>query len=51
MLYDGHNLEDSEFAKEMAGSLGPFATTNQWSVENLAEQLKHRNVLVGKLQD
>jgi hypothetical protein len=24
----------------MAGSLGAFATTNQWSVENLAEQLK-----------
>jgi ABC-type phosphate transport system auxiliary subunit len=35
----------------MAGSLGAFATTNQWSVENLAEQLKQRNLLVGKLQD
>jgi hypothetical protein len=51
MLYDGQNLEDSEFAKEMAGSLGAFSTANQWSVENLVEQLKQRNLLVGKLQD
>jgi ABC-type phosphate transport system auxiliary subunit len=35
----------------MAGSLGAFATTNQCSVENLAEQLKQRNLLVRKLQD
>jgi hypothetical protein len=51
MMYDGQNLEDSKFAKDMVGSLGAFATTNQWSVENLAEQLKQRNLLVGKLQD
>jgi hypothetical protein len=35
----------------MAGSLGAFATANQWSVENMVEQLKQRNLLVGQLQD
>jgi len=35
----------------MVGSLGAFATTNQYSVENLAEQLKQRNLLVRKMQD
>ena len=33
------------------GSLGAFATGNQWSVENLAEQLRHKILLVGQLQD
>jgi ribosome-binding protein aMBF1 (putative translation factor) len=51
MLYDGNNRDDSEFVKEVAGSLGAFATANQWSVENLAEQLRHKNLLVGQLQD
>jgi hypothetical protein len=37
--------------KEVAGSLGAFATTNQWSVENLVEQLRHKSLLVGQLQD
>jgi hypothetical protein len=46
-MYDGQGLDDSEFAKEMAGSLGVFAMANQCSVENLAEQLKQRNLLVG----
>jgi hypothetical protein len=40
-----------EFTKEVAGSLGAFATANQWSVENLAEQLRHKSLLVGQLQD
>jgi hypothetical protein len=50
-MYDGQGIEDSEFAKEMARSLGSFSMTNQCSVENLVEQLKHKNLLVGKLQD
>jgi hypothetical protein len=36
MLYDGNDRDDTEFAKEVAGSLGAFSTTNQWSVDNLA---------------
>jgi ribosomal protein S19 len=51
MVYNGQNRDDSEFAREMVGSLGAFATTNQWSVENLAEQLKQRNLLVEKIQN
>jgi hypothetical protein len=51
MLYDGNDRDDSEFAKEVAGSLGAFATANQWSVENLAEKLRHKILLVGQLQD
>jgi hypothetical protein len=35
----------------MAVSLGAFSMTNQCSVENLAEQLKQRNLLVWQLQD
>jgi hypothetical protein len=51
MFYDGQGLDDTDFAREMVGSLGVFATTNQCSVENLVEQLKQRNMLVRKLQD
>ena len=39
MLYDGNDHDDLEFMKEVAGSLGSFSTANQWSVENLEEQL------------
>jgi hypothetical protein len=34
MVYDGQNRDDIEFAKEVVVSLGAFATSNQWSVEN-----------------
>ena len=49
MLYDGNDRDDSEFAKEVAGSLGAFATANQWSMKNLTEQLRHKSLLVGQL--
>jgi hypothetical protein len=42
MVYDRNDRDDLEFAKEFAGSLGSFATANQWSVENLAEQLEQK---------
>ena len=35
----------------MEGSLGAFATSNQCSVENLADQLKQKNMLIRQLQD
>jgi hypothetical protein len=34
----------------MAGSLGAFSMANQYSVENLAEQLKHIDQLVRQLK-
>jgi hypothetical protein len=39
ILYDGNNQDAPEFVKEVAGSLGAFAMTNQWYIDNLAEQL------------
>jgi ABC-type phosphate transport system auxiliary subunit len=36
---------------EVAGSLGAFATTNQYSVGNLKEQLKQKDLLVSQLQN
>jgi hypothetical protein len=50
MVYDGHNRDDTEFAKEVAGLLGAFTTANKWSVENLAEQLQQKSLLVEKFQ-
>jgi hypothetical protein len=36
-VYDGKGQNDPEFAKEVADSLGAFATANQWSVDNLTK--------------
>jgi hypothetical protein len=51
MVYDGNDRGDPEFAKEVASSLGAFSTANQWSVENLTEQLRHKCLLVEHLQN
>jgi hypothetical protein len=37
VLIDGEALEEVDFAEEVVGSLGAFATANQFSVENLKE--------------
>jgi ABC-type phosphate transport system auxiliary subunit len=50
VLYDGQALEEAEFAMEVAGSLGDFSTTNRYSVGNLKEQLKQKDLLVSQLQ-
>jgi hypothetical protein len=50
MVYGGHNRDDTEFAKEVVGSLGAFSTANQLSVENLVEQQQQKSLLVEKLQ-
>ena len=39
MVYDGNDQDDTEFTKEVAGSLGSFSMANQCSVDNLAKQL------------
>jgi hypothetical protein len=51
VLFDGQALEEADFATEVAGSLGDFATTNQYSVGNLKEQLKQKDLLVSQLQN
>ena len=41
MVYDGNDRDDTEFTKEVAGSLSAFATTNQWLKKCLlVEQLQ-----------
>jgi hypothetical protein len=50
MLYDGQALNDTDFSREMEGSLGTFAMTNQYSVENIEKQLKQRDKLVRQMQ-
>ena len=47
---DGENLEEEDFATEVAGSLGAFATTNLFSVDNLKARLKQRNQMITQLQ-
>jgi hypothetical protein len=51
LVYDGKDQDGPEFAKEVAGSLGDFSTANQWSVDNLTEQLRHKCLLVEQLQE
>jgi hypothetical protein len=40
ILTDGRNMKKEEFATQIAGTLGAFATTNQYSVVTLKDQLK-----------
>jgi ABC-type phosphate transport system auxiliary subunit len=51
VLFDGKFLEEVYFATEVAGLLGDFATTNQYSVGNLKEQLKQKDLLVSQLKN
>jgi hypothetical protein len=51
MIYDGQGQSDPEFAKEVADSLGAFATANQWSVDNLTKQLEQKNLLIEQLHN
>jgi hypothetical protein len=50
ILVDGQNLEEEDFSTEVAGSLGVFATTNLFSVDNLKARLKQRNQMIAQLQ-
>jgi hypothetical protein len=50
VLLDGQNLEDEDFATEVAGSLGDFAMTNLFSVDNLKVRLRQRNQMISQLQ-
>jgi chromosome segregation ATPase len=51
VLIDGEALEEVDFVEEVAGSLGDFATTNQFSVGNLKERLKQKDLQISQLQD
>jgi hypothetical protein len=51
VLLDGQALEKEDFATDVTGSLGAFAIVNQFSVGNLKEKLKQKDLLVSQLQD
>jgi hypothetical protein len=40
ILTDGRDMKKEEFATQIAGTLGDFATENQYSVVTLKDQLK-----------
>jgi ABC-type phosphate transport system auxiliary subunit len=50
-VYDRKDHDGLEFAKEVAGLLGAFSTTNQWSVDNLTKQLRNKCLLVEQLKN
>jgi protein subunit release factor B len=43
-------MKKEEFATQIAGTLGDFATANQYSVGSLKEQLKRKNRLIKTLE-
>jgi hypothetical protein len=51
MIYDGQGQSDPEFTKEVADSLGAFATANLWSMDNLRKQLDQKNLLIEQLHN
>jgi hypothetical protein len=42
MIFDGQGQSDPEFGKHVADSLGAFATSNLWSVDNLRENIDQK---------
>ena len=49
-MADGMNKKKDEFATEIVGTLGAYATVNQFSVEILKKQLKEKNRLIKTLE-
>ena len=49
-MIDGMNKRKDEFATEIAGMLGAYATANQFSVRMLKNQLKAKNRLIKTLE-
>jgi hypothetical protein len=50
IMTDGKAVKEEEFADEIAGTLGAYATANQYSVGTLKAQLKRKNLLISKLE-
>ena len=49
-MTDGMNKRKDEFSMEIAGTLGAYETTNQFSVLMLKNQLKAKNRLIKTLE-
>jgi hypothetical protein len=50
ILTDNKGLEEEDFADEIVGTLGAYATTNQYSVGTLRSRLKQKDRLINELQ-
>jgi hypothetical protein len=50
VMTDGMNKRKDEFSTEIAGTLGAYATTNQFSVSVLKNHLKEKNFLIKTLE-
>jgi hypothetical protein len=50
VMTDGRNKKKEEFATEIAGTLGAYATANLYSVEMLKKQLEAKNRLIKTLE-
>ena len=49
-MTDGKNKKNEEFAMEIAGTLGAYASANQFLVGVLKNQLKRKNRLIKTLE-
>jgi hypothetical protein len=50
VMTDGKDKKNEQFATEIAGTLGAYASANQFSVELLKNQLKRKNHLMRTLE-
>jgi uncharacterized protein involved in exopolysaccharide biosynthesis len=50
VLVDGQNLEEEDFATEVAGSMGALETTNLFTVDNMRTRLKQSDHMIVQLQ-
>jgi hypothetical protein len=50
VMTDGKNKKNEQFTMEIAGTLGAYASTNQFSVGLLKNQLKRKNCLIKTLE-
>ena len=50
IITNGRKMKKEEFATQIVGTLGAFATANQYSVGTLKDQLKRKNHLIKTLE-
>jgi hypothetical protein len=51
VFLDGQNLEEEDFATEIAGSMGAMATPNFFTMGNMRMRIKKSNDMIAQLQD
>jgi hypothetical protein len=50
IIVDGQNLEEGEFATEIAGTMGAFASGNLHSISSLRIRLQQKDQMIAQLQ-